>query len=165
MAGIIAATSKANNHTTHTSTTSWDSTILDALMRDNWDNSNGDVATDLFMGSVLRADTDTFVQKTNQVVNNPAGYTTIVKTVSTYETAFGTLRIHTHRYIYQSGTDAHQRVLAIRPDKLKIAYLEKPYIDTGLARSGDYDRRAVVGKATLEVHNQNSCWFADGFKA
>lgn len=162
LAGIIAAISKSTNTTVHTSGTAWDSTILDGLMKGNWDNSNGDVATDLFMGSFLRKLTDAFTQKTNMVVNNTAGGSAIVRTVSSYETAFGTLRLHTHRYIQDSG-DATGRVLAIRPEKLKIAFLEKPYIDTGLARSGDYDKRAVVGKFTLEVHNQDSNWFASGF--
>ena len=161
MSGIIEATSKSTNHTSHNSGTVWNSTILDGLMKDNWDNSNGDVATDLFMGSFLRNATDGFTQKSNIVVNNPGGQTTLVRTVTTYETAFGTLNIRTHRYVQQAG-DATGRVLALRPEKLKVAFLEKPYIDTGLARSGDYDNRAVVGKFTLEVHNQDSNWFTDG---
>lgn len=162
MNGVIAAISKSTNTTAHTSGTVWSATILDGLMKANWDNSNGEVATDLFMGSFLRSATDGFTQKSNIVVNNPGGQTSIVRTVTTYETAFGTLRIHTHRYVQQTA-DATGRVLAIRPEKLKIAYLKKPYIDTDLARSGDYDFRAVVGKLTLEVHNQDSNWFASGF--
>lgn len=160
LSGIIEATSKSTNHTTHTSTTAWDVTILDALMSDNWENSNGDVATDIFMGSFIRKAMDAFTQKTNVVVNN-VGVSGIVRTVSTYETAFGTLRLHTHRYIQQGG-DATGRVLAIRPEKLKVAFLQKPFIDSDLARSGDYDFRAVVGQFTLEVRNQDSNWFADG---
>lgn len=161
MAGIIVAVSLANNHTSHTSGTIWSASILDGLMLLNWENSNGDVATDLFMGSILRKNTDYFTQKSNVVVNAP-GISTIVRTVTTYETAFGTLRLHTHRYVQQSS-DATGRVLALRPEKLKIAFLQKPIVDTTLARSGDYDNRAVVGKFTLEVHNQNSNWYADGF--
>jgi hypothetical protein len=162
MSGILEAISKSTNYTLHASV-AWAATILDSLMKNNWDNSNGDVATELFMGSVLRKNTDAFVQKSNVVVNG-LGATSIVRTVSTYETAFGTLRIHTHRYIYQTSPEPNQRVLAIRPDKLKVAFLQKPYIDTDLARSGDYDFRAVVGKFTLEVHNKDSNWFADGFQ-
>lgn len=162
MSGIIEATSKSTNHTSHASGTVWSATILDGLMKDNWDNSNGDVATDIFMGSFLRNVTDGFTQKSNIVVNNPGGQTQIVRTVSTYETAFGTLRIHKHRYVQQSG-DATGRVLAIRPEKLKVAFLRRPYIDTGLQRGGDYDNRAIVGKATVEVHNQDSHFYADGF--
>lgn len=164
MAGIIAATSKSTNHTTQTSTTAWSSSILNGLMKDVWDNSNGDVSTNLFMGSVLRNATDAFTQKTNVVVNNPGGQTTIVQTVTTYETSFATLSLHTHRYVQQTS-DAHERVLGINPVKLALAWLQMPFVDTDLARSGDYDNRAVVGKVTLEVHNQDSNFFADGYKA
>lgn len=160
LSGIIEATSKSTNHTSHNSGTVWDATILDGLMKGNLDNSNGDVATDLFMGSFLRKATDGFTQKSNVVVNNGT-FSSIIRTVSTYETFAGTLRVHFHRYIQQSG-DATGRILAVRPEKLKIAFLERPYIDTDLARSGDYDNRAVVGKFTLEVRNQDSNFFADG---
>lgn len=161
MSGVIEAISKSTNHTSHASGTVWSASILDGLMQANYDNSNGDVATDLFMGSKLRKDTDAFTQKTNVVVNG-AGMTSIVRTVSTYTTAFGTLNIHTHRYVQQSG-DATGRVLAINPEKLKVAFLERPFVDTDLARSGDYDKRAVVGKFTLETRNQDSNWYSDGF--
>lgn len=165
MRGIINAISvdAAGNVTTHTSVTAWSATILDALMKDNWDNSNGEVATELFLGGNLKKLMDAFTQKSNVVVNNPGGQTTIVRTVTTYETSFGTLNVRKHRYLFVSGTDAHERVLAIRPDKLKIAFLKKPYVDTDLARSGDYDFRAIVGKFTLELRNPESNWFADGF--
>ena len=162
--GIInsVSTYASNCVTVEASGTAWNATILDGLMKDNWDNSNGELATDLFMGSYLRKITDGWTQKSNVVVNNAGGQTTIIRTVSTYETAFGTLRIHTHRYIQQSG-DPTGRVLAIRPDKMKIAFLEKPYIDTDLARSGDYDFRAIVGKFTLEMHNAPSNFYAEGY--
>lgn len=162
MSGIIEATSKSTNHTSHNSGTTFAASILDGLMKNNWDNSNGDVATDLYMGSFLRNVVDGFTQKSNIVVNNPQGQTAIVRTVTTYETAFGTLNIRKHRYIQQSG-DATGRILAINPSKLAVAFLEKPFIDTGLSRAGDYDTRAVVGKLTLEVRNQDSNFYADGF--
>ena len=130
-------------------------------MKNNWDNSNGDVATDLFVGSFLRNAIDGFTAKSNVVVNNPGGATAIVKTVTTYETAFGTLRVQKHRYVQQSS-DATGRVLAVNPQKLKIAYLAKPFIKK-LAESGDYTNEAVIGEMTLEVHNQDACWFASGF--
>mgnify|MGYP001588609454 CR=1 FL=1 len=161
MNGLIVAISKSTNTTAHNSGTVWSASILDGLMLGNWDNSNGDTATDLFMGSFLRNATDAFTQKSNMVVN-AVGATAIVRTVSTYETAMGTVSIHKHRYVQQSG-DATARVLALRPEKLKLAWLRKPYIDTELSRSGDYDARAVVGKLTVEVRNQDVHWFASGF--
>lgn len=161
MSGIIEAISKATNTTAHTSGTVWSATILDGLVANNYDNSNGDLATDLFMGSFLRKTTDGFTQKTNVVVNAP-GVSTIVRTVSSYQTAFSTLNIHTHRYVQQSA-DATGRVLAIRPEKLKVAFLEAPYIDNDVARTGTAKRRSVNASMTLEVRNQDSNFFASGF--
>lgn len=162
MSGIIEATSLALNHTTQTSGTVWSASILDAYVMNSWTNSNGDVPTELYLGAILRKNTDGFTQKTNQVVNNPMGYTQIIRTVSTYTTAFSTLNVNTHRYIQQAA-DATGRVLAINPEKLKVAELRSPYIDTSLARLGDYDPRAITGKFTLEVHNQQTNFFSDGF--
>lgn len=160
MSGIIEAISKATNHTSHTSGTVWDATILDGLIKDNYDNSNGDMATELFMGSFLRKATDGFTQKTNVVVN--ASLTGIVRTVSTYQTAFGTLNLHTHRYIQQSG-DATGRILGLRPGKLAVAFLERPFIDNDIARTGPAKKRSVNSSLTIEVRNQDSNFFADGF--
>lgn len=161
MSGIIEATSKSTNHTSHTSGTVFSASILDGLMGDNWDNSNGDVATDLVVGSILRQKIDQFTQKTNNLVN-VGEVTNVVKTVTTYETSMGTLTIHKHRYIQQSG-DATGRILAIRPEKLKVAFLDKPMIDNELSKGGPYTPRAVYGSFTLEVRNQDSHFFADGF--
>lgn len=161
MSGIIEAISKSTNTTSHTSGTAWSATILDGLVADNYDNSNGDLATDIFMGSYLRKETDGFTQKSNVVVNGP-GVSTIVRTVSTYQTAFSTLNIHTHRYVQQSG-DATGRVLAIRPEKMRVAFLEAPYIDNDVARTGPAKKRSVNASMTLEVRNQDSNFFASGF--
>lgn len=162
MSGIIEAVSKSSNHTSHNSGTVWSATILDSLMSDNWDNSNGDVANELYMGGFLRKTTDSFTQKTNVVVNNPSNISTLVRTVSSYETAFGTVMIRKHRYVQQSA-DATGRVLAINKSKLKLAYLDRPFIEMDLAKAGPYTPRSVYGSLTVEVNNQDSNWYADGF--
>lgn len=161
MAGIMSAISKSTNTTAHTSGTVFSASILDGLMQDNWSNSNGDVATDLFVGGIMKRVTDNFIQKSNVVVNSP-DIRGIVKTVTTYETAFGTLTIHKHRYVQQAA-DSTGRVLAIRPEKLKVAFLEKPTILDNLTVGGAYMPRAVYGSMTLEVRNQDSNFFASGF--
>lgn len=83
LSGIIEAISLAANHTSHTSGTVWAASILDALIMNSWVNSNGDVPTEIYVGAILRRNTDYFTQKTNVVVNNPMGQAEIVKTVST----------------------------------------------------------------------------------
>lgn len=130
-------------------------------MQDNWDNSNGDVATDVFVGGIMKRVIDGFTQKTNNLVN-VGDVSRVVKTVTTYETSMGTLTIHKHRYVQQAA-DATGRILGIRPEKLKIAYLDKPYIMDDLSKGGAYTPKAVYGSLTLEVRNQDSNFFASGF--
>lgn len=162
MNGVIANISKATNTTAHTSGTVFSATILDGLMQLNWEQSNGDVATDILVGGIMKRVTDSFAQKTNVVVNNPSNIATIVKTVTSYETAFGTVTLRKHRYVQQAA-DATGRVLAVRPEKHRLAYLDMPLIDTELQRGGPYTPRAVYGSLTLETRNQDSNWFASGF--
>ena len=158
--GIIAAISKSTNTTVHTSGTVFSASILDGIMADNWTNSNGDVATDVFVGGIMRRVMDNFVQKTNVVTGGTQ--TNIVRTVVSYETSMGTIMITKHRYVDIAGTDATCRVLGVRPEKLKIAYLDKPYIKD-LAEGGAYTKKAVYGSMTLEVRNQDSNFFISGF--
>lgn len=162
MNGIIAAISKSTNTTAQTSGTVFSASILDGLAETNWNNSNDDVATDLYVGSKLRSAIDGFTQKTNVVVNSP-GISSIVRTVSTYETAFGTLTIRKHRFIQQTA-DATGRVLAINKDKIKLAYLDMPTVDSDLSKGGAYTPKAVYGSLTVEVSNQDANWFASGYK-
>lgn len=160
MNGIIAAISKSTNTTVHTSGTVFSASILDGIMADNWTNSNGDVATDVFVGGIMRRVIDNFLQKTNVVTGG--AQTNIVRTVVSYETSMGTIMITKHRYVDIAGTDATCRVLGVRPEKLKIAYLDKPFIKE-LAESGAYTKKAVYGSMTLEVRNQDSNFFISGF--
>jgi len=164
MSGILEAISKANNTTSHTSGTVFSASILDGLMEDNWANSNGEVATDLFVGGKLRRAIDGFVQKTNNLTNI-GDAARVVRTISTFETSMGTLSIHKHRYVQTTNgaTDrATGMVLGIRPEKLAIAWLEMPTVKDQ-AVNGAYDTKMVYGSLTLEVKNQNSNFWADGF--
>jgi len=161
MNGIIRGISKSTNYTLQTSGVTFSASILRGLMKDQWDNSNGDVATDIFVGSYLSNVIDEFTNKSYTVIDG-SNEKSIVHAVDVFETGLGKVRKHNHRYVQQSG-DANGRILGVRPEKLRIAYLQKPFIDTGLARSGDYDSRAIVGKLTLETINKDSNFFADGY--
>lgn len=162
MNGVIAAISKSTNTSVYTSGTVYSATILDGQMVDCWTNSNGDVATDIFVGGTMKRIVDGFTQKSNIVVNNPNSVSNVVKTVTTYETSMGTVTFHKHRYVFVSGTDATNRILAIRPEKLKVAYVDMPFIKN-LAENGAYSKKAIYGSMTLEVRNQDSNFFSSGF--
>ena len=155
MAGIVYGTSVATNHTSQSSGTAFAASILNGLMRANVENSNGDAATDVFMGSFLKYVMDTFTTKSNTLAQVPASE--IAQAVDVISTSFGRLNSHYERNITAGA------VLGIKPDTLRIAYLRRPYLDTGLQRAGDYDFRAVVGDLTLEVRNKTTNFYADGF--
>ena len=161
MSGIIQAISKSTNTTVQATGTVFSASILKGLMKANIDNSNGDTATDVYMGSYLKNVADDFTNKA-QYVATGHNEREIIAATDMYTTGLGKVAVHYHRYVQQSA-DATGRVLAIRPEKLKIAVLESPYVDKDLARSGPYDSYAVVGSHTLEVRNQDSNWFASGF--
>ena len=161
MSGILEAISKSTNVTAHSSGTVWSASILKGLLKDQYDNANGMVATDLFLGSFLRDKTDDFTSNRSLTINTNAADKTLIDAVDKYQTSFGILNIHTHRYLQQSG-DATGRVLGVNREKVKIAYLERPRIDTGLARSGDYESLAVIGKLTVEMRNQDVNFLATG---
>lgn len=160
--GLIAHISKSTNTTAQTSGTVWSASILQGLMKNNWDNSNGDTAQDIYMGSILKTNTDNFTNKSTNVVTG-TNTREIVNSVDVYETGLGKVRVHAHRYVDITGTDATCRVLGLNLDKHAIAYLYEPYIDKDLARSGPYDKYAIVGAWTLETTNQDSNFFASGY--
>lgn len=162
MEGIIAHTSKSSNHTSHTSGTAFNATILDGLLKNQWVTSNGKVSTDLLMSAGTKRSLDDATQKSNIVVNSPNGVQDIVHMTTSYTTSFGRLMTHAHRYVYQTG-DATDRIMAINRDQGAVAWLQAPFVDNGVARSGDYDIFAVVGEGTFECHNKDSFFYADGF--
>ena len=112
-------------------------------------------------GGPIKTET-TVAQYSRPEPNDPVDSREIENFIDVYTTSFGRLSVHVHRYVQQSA-DATGRVLSIRPEKLKISFLRRPFMDTTLQRAGDYDFRAIVGDLTLEVRNQDSNFFANGF--
>jgi len=135
MNGILKGISKSTNYTAQTSGTTWSASILKGLMKACWDNNNGDMPTDVYMGSYIKDVTDTFTNKSTNVYTG-TNERDIVNNVQVFETGFGRVSVHAHRYMSGtvSGYTSYGRVLAINPDKLKVAFLQRPTIDTGLAR-------------------------------
>lgn len=161
MKGILQAISKSNTYTVQTSGVAFSASILKGLLKNCWENNNGEVPTDLFLGSYLKSVFDTFTAGQTKFVM--AKEAAISDYTDVYDSGgFGRLIVHLHRYLNQSGDSYGGRVLALKPEKLKIAYLKEPYIDEPKA-SGPYDQKAVVGALTLEVRNQDIATFSEGY--
>jgi hypothetical protein len=160
MSGVITQISKSTNTTAHTSGTAFSASILKGLMKANWDNSNGEVATDLFMGSYLKTIFDGFTAGATKYMASKD--VAVHDFVDIYDSGgFGRLKVYVHRYVQQAG-DATGRILAIRPEKIKLAMFDQPHIHE-VAEAGPYKQRAVLGALTVEVRNQDSNWFSTGF--
>lgn len=159
MSGILQAISKSTNFTAHNSGTVLSASIINGLIKNNWDNSNGVVASDLFVGSFLKNAIDAFTQKSNTLTNVPSN--TIDYMVEYYQTSFARVALHTHRYLQQAG-DATGRLLAVQPEYLKIAYLQRPYV-MDLSTTGPATKKSVIGSLTLEVRNKDVNFYATGF--
>lgn len=158
MNGIINAIT--TNTTAQTSGTTFSETIMNGLFQLTWTNSNGMIATDVYVGAFLKRKISGFAGRSGSqtIVDNQS----MVNSVDFYISDFGEHRIHLHRFVFQSGTDATARFLAIRPEKWGIAYLREPHLEE-LSKVGDSTRAQVIGELTVEARNEATSVFASGY--
>lgn len=159
MNGVIATIS--TNATSHTSGTVFSESILNALVELTWENGNGDVATDILVGAKMKRKISQFaggLTRNLEVASRRSG-----AVVEMYETDFGTLNVHLHRYMQQAA-DGTARVLGMRMDKYYIAYLEGGEAElTEQGKRATSTDFAISGYMTLENRNETCSFFADGF--
>jgi len=157
MEGVISCVD--TNHISHTSGTVFNATQLQNALTDVYDSGNGSEITDVYVGSLMKRRISSFTAGATKFMQTEPKR--VIDTVDVYESDFGVLRVHLHRYVQQPG-DATGRVLGLNIDKWKIAYLRKPFIQE-LSRSGDYVKRQVIGDITLECKNEVTNFFIEGF--
>lgn len=157
MEGVISCVD--TNHISHTSGTLFNATQLQNALVAVYDNGNGAEITDVYVGSLMKRRLSSFTAGATKFM--PIEPKRVVDAVDIYESDFGVMRVHLHRYVQQSG-DATARVLGLNIDKWKIAYLRKPFIQD-LAVSGDYKKKQVIGDLTLECKNEATNFFIEGF--
>lgn len=155
--GIISAIT--TNSTTQTSGTTLNASHIMGILQDVYDNGNGEMVTDLFVGGLMKRRISSFTTSNTKYVDATAKVA--VDAVDVYETDFGRLRLHLHRFVQQS-TDANARLLGVNMDKWKLAYLRKPFIQE-LSRAGDASKRQVIGDLTVEARNEKVNFVLDGF--
>lgn len=149
------------NTTAMTSGTIFSESILVGLLSQTWDASNGEAATDILVGSILKRKISGFttgLTKYGDVESKRAG-----TVVQLYESDFGTVNVHLHRYI-QDTNDATARIAGLRMDKLYVAYLKggEPKMTLQGIRATSTDA-VINGYLTLENRNQLCSFFASGF--
>jgi hypothetical protein len=159
MNGVIR--SITTNTTGQTSGTVFSESILIGLITQTWENSNGEGATDILVGSILKSKISGFgtgIVKNVNLSENTAG-----QVVQVYESDFGTINVHLHRFIQQSA-DSTARIVGMRMDKYYLAYLNGQGVkltDQAVrATSKDF---VINGYLTLENRQQKCSFFANGY--
>ena len=159
MNGVINTIS--TNSTSHTSGTVFSESIAQGLLQLTWEGSNGDAATDVMVGANIKRKISGFttgLTKNINVSEKKAG-----QVVQVYETDFGTVNVHLHRYVQVSG-DATARFLAVNMSKLYVAYLQggEPKMTKQGIRATSEDA-VINGYLTLENRQEQTGVFSDGF--
>jgi len=146
MAGIFA---QITSLATNAASVSLSETILNNYLQNAW-NSGGNVDMVLVGGTLKRrisvfTNTNTrFVDATTASVNN---------TINVYDSDFGRVEIHKHRYVTIAGENPS--VLGLQKDKWAIAHLDEPHYQE-VPRTGYASKGMIVGELTLEGLNQAS---------
>jgi hypothetical protein len=83
----------------------------------------------------------------------------LVNAVDIYQAdAAKMVKLFAHRYVTIAG-DVNYDIIGIDEDKIKTAYLRKPFTRE-LAKTGDSTKGEVVGEMTLEVRHYNAGFLA-----
>ena len=146
MIGIEAV---VTSHTTNRlSGTSLSETELNAMFYDvAGDVGNEDVFDIVLTTLQLRQKISTFTAGSTKYVN--ASDKRLTRPIQVYESDFGVHRIFGHKDVSVSAATPGPRVLGIREDKWRIAYLRRPKFEL-LAKVGDRENGHIVGEVTLE---------------
>lgn len=147
MAGVFA---QITTLATNQASVSLSENMLNNYLQNAW-NQGGNVDMVLVGGTLKRrisgfTNTNTrFVDATTASVNN---------TINIYESDFGRVEIHKHRYVTVSG-DTNLQLVGLQKDKWAVAHLDEPHYQE-IPRTGYSSKGMIVGELTLEGLNQKS---------
>jgi len=163
-ATMIGIEAVVTSHTTNRlSGTSLSETELNAMVYDAASDVGGDDVFDMVLTTLqLRQKISTFTAGSTKYVN--AEDKRLTRPVAVYESDFGVHRIFGHKDVSVSAATPGPRVLGIREDKWKIAYLtnRRPKF-VPLAVDGDRENGMIIGEATLEYLAERSNAQRTGF--
>lgn len=125
--------------------------ILNSYLQNAW-NQGGNVDMVLVGGTLKRrisqfTNTNTrFVDATTSNVNN---------TINVYDSDFGRVEIHKHRYVTIQAADTNLDIIGLQKDKWAVAHLDEPHYQE-IPRTGYSSKGMIVGELTLEALAENS---------
>ena len=146
MAGIEATVT--SHYTARNSGTSLSETEFNSMVYDVANDVGQDDVFDMVLTTLqLRQKISTFTAGSTRYVD--ASEKRLTRKVMVYESDFGVHRIFGHKDVYASNSTPGPKVIGLKEEKWRIAYLRKPeYVP--LAKDGDRDNGMILGEATLE---------------
>lgn len=125
-------------------------TILNTYLQNAW-NQGGNVDM-VLVGGTLKRRISTFTNTNTRFVD--ATTSNVNNTINVYDSDFGRVEIHKHRYVTIAG-DNNLDVVGIQKDKWAVAHLDEPHYQE-IPRTGYSSKGMIVGELTLEGLAQNS---------
>lgn len=159
MAGIQAIVT--SHYTARLSGTSLSETELNAMVYDVANDVGTQDVFDMVLTTLqLRQKISTFTAGNTKYVD--ASEKKLTRKVMVYESDFNVMRIFGHKDVTSASATPGPRVLGLKEDAWKIAYLRKPSrID--LAKDGDRDNGMITGEATLEYRAERANAHRSGY--
>lgn len=131
---------------------SFTETVFLNLLQGPW--AQGGKVDSVYVGPTLKLRIDSFTAGATKQVNLGESDKRLTNVVSYYESSFGTVKIHLHRFVTYSG-DTNNDIVGLDTSKWAVAiYRDIKNID--LAKTGSYDWGMFEGEVTVESRNEKS---------
>lgn len=147
MAGIKA---QITTLATNAGSVSLSETLLNTYLQNAW--TQGGNVDMLLVGGSLKRRISTFTNTNTRFVD--ATTSSVNNTINIYDSDFGRVEVHKHRYVTVSG-DTNLDLIGLQKDKWAIAHLDEPHY-MEIPKTGYSSKGMIVGELTLEGLNEKS---------
>jgi hypothetical protein len=148
LAGVFA---QITTLATNQASVSLSETMMNSYLQNAW-NNGGNVDM-ILVGGTLKRRISTFTNTNTRFVD--ATQSNVNNTINVYDSDFGRVEIHKHRYVSGQVDDTNLRMAGIQKDKWAVAHLDEPHYQE-IPRTGYSSKGMIVGELTLEGLNQKS---------
>ena len=127
--------------------------VLNAALREVWDQSSGTIDT-ILCGGLQKRKINGFISSTQRFIDHNMKFSSLV---DIYESDFGVCRVIMSRWVPQDA------VLLLDSSRIDVLPLSGRYFHyKPLASQGDADSGQVIGEYTMEFRNENAHAIIDG---
>jgi len=147
MAGVRA---QITTLATNQGSVSLSETMFNTYLQNAW--TQGGNVDMVLVGGVLKRRISAFTNTNTRFVD--ANQSQVNNTINVYDSDFGRIEIHKHRYV-QNSDDTNLNLIGLQKDKWAVAHLDEPHYQE-VPRTGYSSKGMIVGELTLEALNEKS---------